>query len=87
MENQLLTKLKNNKQIVEMIGSQKLQQMLSELIEKQKQFNEHKTKQRANYNNFKKQRNNALSPLQNAALFESNQFQEFVKEIIVVLNE
>jgi hypothetical protein len=87
MENQLLAKLKNNKHIIEMILSKDLQNILIDLIERQKHFNDHKVRQTLNTNSFKQQRNDGLSPLENAAIFESNQFQEFVKEIIVLLND
>jgi hypothetical protein len=85
MENQLLAKLKNNKHIIQMIASKDLQNILIDLIERQKQFNDKKVRQTLNNNSFKL--NDELSPLENAALFESNQFQEFVKEIIVILND
>jgi hypothetical protein len=87
MESQLLAKIKNNELIVQMMASKDLQNILIDLIERQKHFNDKKVRQTLNTNSFKKQRNDELSPLENAALFESNQFQDFIKEIIVILND
>ncbi len=85
MNNELLAKLKNNEQIMKMICSQPLRHVLIDLIERQKQFNDTKEKTKTNFG--KSQRNDGLSPLESVALFESNEFQDFVKEVLVLLDQ